>query len=148
MNIISFTIPGPPKGKGRPRARVIPGKNGKRGFATMYTPKDTVQYENLAVMAFNDAAPGHIPIDSPLSARIVATWPIPKSMTKKKRALIANGELQPGTKPDLDNVAKCILDALNKIAYRDDSLIHTLHVQKIYGDYPHVKVELYWEGSE
>ena len=34
------------------------------------------------------------------------------------------------TRPDVDNYAKCVLDALNGLAYRDDSQVVDLHVVK------------------
>jgi Holliday junction resolvase RusA-like endonuclease len=36
------------------------------------------------------------------------------------------------TKPDVDNLAKAILDALNGVAYEDDSQVYSLEVQKWY----------------
>ena len=53
------------------------------------------------------------------------------------------GNLRPTKKPDLDNVAKIILDSLNKIAYDDDSQIVDLHIRKYYSDNPRVLVSLY-----
>ena len=143
MPEITFVVPGPPKGKGRPRARVMSG--GK--FAQMYTPKDTVEYENLVKMAFSQAAPDHTQLDVPVHAHIRAYWPIPKSFSKKKQDKIDSGHLRPVTKPDLDNVAKCILDSLNKIAFRDDSFVQTMTVMKFYHRRPHVLVTLEWEDS-
>ena len=35
-------------------------------------------------------------------------------------------------KPDIDNCAKLYLDVMNKIVYRDDSMVSELHVKKIY----------------
>ena len=41
-------------------------------------------------------------------------------------------EEYPLKKPDVDNVAKIILDALNGIAYRDDKQVVELYVKKSY----------------
>lgn len=60
--------------------------------------------------------------------------PIPKSTTKKIRALMENGEQRHIKKPDLDNIVKAFTDALNGIAYADDSLITGINAQKKYGD--------------
>jgi Holliday junction resolvase RusA-like endonuclease len=38
------------------------------------------------------------------------------------------------TKPDIDNVAKSILDALSGVLYEDDQLVHDLHLVKKYSD--------------
>lgn len=48
----------------------------------------------------------------------------------------------PTKKPDIDNIAKSILDALNKLAYRDDTQVVTLHMEKHYAENPRVEVEI------
>lgn len=45
-------------------------------------------------------------------------------------------------KPDSDNIAKAILDALNGVAYYDDSQVVGLTVKKEYGDSARVEVEI------
>ena len=39
-------------------------------------------------------------------------------------------------------MAKCVLDALNNIAYDDDSQIYDLKVTKEYGEVPRVEITL------
>jgi len=63
---------------------------------------------------------------------ISARFPIPKSTTKRDRQLIMEGKLLPTKKPDGDNIAKVICDALNGVAYEDDTQIVKLVVSKIY----------------
>lgn len=58
---------------------------------------------------------------------VPAKWPV----AKKKLAL--RNEIAPEMKPDCDNVAKAILDALNGIAYKDDSQVTELIVKKRFG---------------
>lgn len=77
-----------------------------------------------------------------IEAEIKAYYAIPKSMTKKNRQLIEEGKLHPTKKPDLDNVAKIILDALNGIAYKDDSQVVRLHIEKEYADDDKPRVEV------
>ena len=56
---------------------------------------------------------------------------------------------RPTKKPDVDNIAKAILDSLNGIAYRDDSQIVELNMKKLYADLGFVKVTLEeLEGEE
>ena len=52
------------------------------------------------------------------------------------------GEILHTKKIDCDNLAKAILDSLNKIAYDDDSGISMLVVDKIYGEMPRVEITL------
>jgi Holliday junction resolvase RusA-like endonuclease len=51
-------------------------------------------------------------------------------------------EIYPTKKPDADNIAKVILDALNGIAYRDDTQVVDLTVSMRYGTYSAVFVEI------
>ena len=54
----------------------------------------------------------------------------PKSISKKKREELLKG--YPMKKPDLDNVAKIILDALNGIAWKDDTQVVGLRVNRMW----------------
>ena len=54
---------------------------------------------------------------------------IPSSWTKAKKAAALRGEISP-SKPDCDNVAKIILDSLNRLAWEDDSKVSILTVRK------------------
>lgn len=129
---ISFTIPGPPIAKGRPRV-------GKFGA---YTPKRTVEYENLVRMAYMQYAPDSPPIDGYIKAEIRLYFPIPKSASKKARAGMMAGKIRPAKKPDCDNCIKSITDALNGIAYKDDSQIVAVSCEKYYSDQPRAVVML------
>lgn len=131
--MIFFTIPGEPVGKGRVRATC------NNGVTHVHTPENTVIYENLVKIMYMQAAKGKR-LDGLVDAEIYAFYGIPKSASAKKRAAMAN---QPcAKKPDADNVAKAILDALNKVAYHDDSAVVSLHVEKAWSENPHVSVVL------
>ena len=56
--------------------------------------------------------------------------------------MAVEGVINPQTKPDADNIAKIICDALNNIAYKDDTQIIELTVVKRYALEPKVKVTL------
>lgn len=57
---------------------------------------------------------------------------IPKSYSKKRRTNCINGIEKPNKKPDIDNVLKNVLDALNKFAYEDDTQVISVVCQKYY----------------
>ncbi|SHL12880.1 Holliday junction resolvase RusA (prophage-encoded endonuclease) [Alkalithermobacter thermoalcaliphilus JW-YL-7 = DSM 7308] len=128
---VELVIPGEPVAKGRPRV----GK----GFT--YTPKKTVIYENFVKECYiitntNKKLTGAI------FCEIKAYFQIPKSKSKKIKEKMKAGEERPTKKPDLDNLAKSILDSLNQIAYDDDSQVVELKMSKFYSDNPRVEVIL------
>ena len=132
-----FEVPGTPRGKQRPR---VVRQNGR---TISFTPDQTVQYENLVRWCYKTAENSkRFPDDMPLKVIINAYYEIPKSASKKKRAQMLDGELRPTKKPDADNIAKIICDALNGIAYRDDAQVVTCIINKRYSEEPSVSVEI------
>ncbi len=137
--MIQFTVYGTPVGKGRPKFSTFNGQ------ATAYTPAKTVNYENLVRLSVQQQQRGLKPFDKdvPLQADIIAYFPIPKSTSKKKREAMLNGEIYHTKKPDADNIAKCILDALNDIAYYDDSQVVYIRCKKNYSDEPRAEITIH-----
>ena len=82
-------------------------------------------------------------MEGEVCADITAYYSIPRSATKKRRALMEANEVRPTKKPDADNVSKIILDALNGLAYHDDSQVVELTVKKKFALYPRVDVVLW-----
>lgn len=132
---IRFTVPGEPTGKGRPRVYKV------NGISRAITPQKTLSYENLVKWIVSESMQVE-QLTGEIEAEIKAYYAIPKNMTKKNRQLIEEGKLHPTKKPDLDNVAKIILDALNGIAYKDDSQVVILHIEKEYADDEKPRVEV------
>lgn len=134
---VSITLDGPPRGKGRPRTRVI-GK-----FATIYTDTKTRAYEASLAAVGRIAMGGLDPVgDIPLSAKVIAYMPIPVSWPASKKRQALAGDIWPTGKPDMDNIVK-MLDALNGIAFSDDAQIINMHSMKIYSDRPRLEIEIY-----
>jgi len=77
-----------------------------------------------------------------LKMTVKAYFPIPKSTRKKERVLMQAGKIRHTKKPDGDNVVKSIADALNGIAYDDDSAVVDLTISKDYSEKPRVEVEI------
>lgn len=139
MTTISFTVPGPPKGK--QRARIT-----KRGFS--YTPKETVTYESMVRYAFVGVASMDFqPYDGPVEIEVESVHPIPSSWTKKKKALAASGTMFCMTKPDWDNIGKIVCDALNGVAFTDDARIASAKIRKVYGHIPATHVRITFMGQ-
>lgn len=131
---MKIIIPGVPIGKGRPKFSTF------GGYPKAYTPVKTVNYENLVKIAFQQTGEQPFERETQLRADITAFFPIPKSVSKKKREEMNRGLLMHTKKPDCDNIAKSILDALNGLAYYDDSQICELSVYKMYSDEPRAEV--------
>ena len=134
---VRFTVPGEPKGKGRPRFA-------KRGnYVKTYTPDETAVYENLVTMCYKSSAHGAF-FDSgvPICVVVDAFFSIPASVSKKKRQEMLWNNIRPTKKPDCDNIGKVVYDALNKIAFYDDSQIVIGLVRKFFSDTPRLEVEI------
>ena len=137
LNVIAFEVPGPIRGKARPRVT-------RAGIT--YTPKETAQYENLVKLCFREAAAAHEVelFEKPVRAQLEVYYEIPTSTTKSRRGAMMMDRLYPTKKPDADNIAKIVLDSLNGIAYKDDSQVVELMVNKFYSKrgQPYVFVRL------
>ena len=117
MASVTFDVLGKVRGKGRPRFA-------RGGHA--YTPKTTRDYERAIREAFENAPerPPE-PFSGPIAVCIMTYRQLPKSTPKSVSS-------EPDThKPDIDNVAKVVLDALNGVAWADDSQVVSLTVSKL-----------------
>ena len=131
---IIFTVPGEPKGKGRPRFNSnVPG-------ARPRTPEQTLMYENLIGWEYRRQCDSCFPEKVPIAMRIRAYYSIPASASKKKKQRMISGEERPTKKPDLDNVVKVYADALNHLAYHDDAQVVKIVCEKYYSEEPRVEV--------
>lgn len=137
MRTRSFTIPGEPVAKGRPKMT-------RMGRA--YTPEKTVNYESLVKLMYLNEYPGCAMLTGPMDMRVKAYFQIPKSVSKKKHEAMMKGLERPTKRPDGDNILKAVADALNGLAYPDDSSIVTATVEKYWGT-PRVEVELKEVGA-
>ena len=120
---VTFTVKAKPQGKGRPRM-----SNGH-----CYTPQSTRDYENLIAQEYKMQARAYF-ANVPLMVQITAWMPIPKSTSKANREKMLNGDIAPTGKPDIDNICKAVLDALNGVAYADDTQVVKLNASKCYSN--------------
>lgn len=149
---VTIVLHGPPRGKGRPRTRVI------GTFATIFTDKKTRHYENDLKAAGIAAMAGRPHLDEPVTVKVMAYMPVPDSWGAKKRAAALAGDIMPTTGIDLDNVVKMI-DGLNyhppafkgdklkvPIIWKNDSQIIVLNAMKLYSEQPRIEISVWrWE---
>jgi Holliday junction resolvase RusA-like endonuclease len=131
---IRLHVPGIPTAKGRPRIGT------RAGRPCAFTPAKTVAYEGLVAHEGSASMNGQEPLDGALRCEIIATFPIPASWPKSKRAAAVAGEVWHTSRPDGDNIAKAIGDGLNGVVWRDDSQVASWEIAKRYGVLPGVSV--------
>ena len=135
---VRFVIPGPPQGKAR--ARTV--HNRRTGYTQSFTPAQTVLYENLIKTMYWENSRQIWNNEEALKVSISAVYEPPKSTSKRNRERMLNGQIWPTKKPDADNIAKVVLDALNGVAYKDDTQVVHLDVIKMYGESAYVEVTI------
>jgi Holliday junction resolvase RusA-like endonuclease len=117
----TLTVEGPPVGKDRPRFRVVAPK-GKRPFVHVYTTKETEAAEEAFRTAWRES--GSPVVEGAFNVVVEAHCARPAThYLKDGYSLSAEGRRHrypENRKPDLDNVLKLVLDALNGHAYKDD----------------------------
>ena len=133
--IVTFTIPGQPQGKGRPRV----GKIGQH--ARLYTPGKTVAYEGLIARAAQVALAGRPMLAGGVAMNLFLDCQIPASWSAKRQREALAGEIMPTTKPDADNVLKAVCDGCNGVLWRDDVQVIDVRLRKRYAATPGVRVE-------
>jgi crossover junction endodeoxyribonuclease RusA len=74
--------------------------------------------------------------DRSLPISVVVSFVFQKPKSTKKSVVHKT------TKPDVDKLARAILDALTGIVFEDDSQVVDLHVSKCFGDVPCAKIEI------
>ena len=129
---IELTIPGEPQGK--QRVRWAP-----KGT---YTPKKTVNYETYIKELFVIKYPDFILLEGPLRIRLLICYTIAPSASQKRQRMMESGEILPTKIPDYDNVAKTVSDALEGIAYKNDSYICKAEIDKFYSRRPRLEIRL------
>ena len=129
---VTFVVYGEPQGKAR--ARTV--RNQYTGKTMSYTPDKTALYENLIRMEYQAQCGGRYFGDALMAIVVDCYFTPPK--TKKRRA-------KPAKKPDADNILKAVCDALNRVAWKDDSQVVDARVLKSWAaKQPRIEVKI-WE---
>jgi Holliday junction resolvase RusA-like endonuclease len=122
---ITLRIDGAPVGKGRPRFVKATGRT--------FTDAKTASAEMRVVAAWEAAGRPRLP-EGAIAFLVTQVVERPKTHWKRDGTLSAEGQRRPwpnGRKPDFDNAAKLLADALNGCAYRDDAdVVHHWYVRR------------------
>lgn len=123
--IVQFTVPGEQRGKERPRFVKATGRT--------YTPQRTLAQEARVREAWHQAGRPDLGT-GPLRAVLVVALERPAGHFRVNGELSAAGRRAPYPvrKPDVDNLLKGYLDALNGVAYRDDSQVVDALVRRVW----------------
>ena len=146
--VVIFNVPGEVRGQGRPRATV------RGGFASVYdSPKDKANKHNIQLYAQESMKKrGYTTLANPdskgISVELLVFVKTPSSMSKKKTEMAYRGEILPMRKPDLDNVMKAALDAMNSVVFKDDKDVTKAVVCRYYSDKPRLSVRVTWNEQE
>ena len=132
-----FEVIGDIVGKQRPRVNMYTG--------SVYTPNKTKDYEDYIKQSFFIKYPKYEMITNRVIVKIIAYLKIPKNTGKSKIEKMINGESSPMKKPDIDNIAKIVLDAINNYVIKDDLQVSKIFVEKKYGEEEklYIKIEEY-----
>tara|TARA_R100001129_G_scaffold128563_1_gene90599 strand:+ start:239 stop:670 length:432 start_codon:yes stop_codon:yes gene_type:complete len=126
MTPLTVLIAGEPVAKGRPR--VVRTKAGVRAI----TPEKTREWTSYAVRVLAWSWKGRPPIAGPVKVTLRAIKTRPQRLRRKSDA---EGLCWRTTKPDVDNVAKAVLDALVKAqVIADDQQVARLECDSLYAE--------------
>ena len=134
-NEIKFTVTGEPVAQGRPRF----ARRGKK--VVTYDPEKSREYKDYVKRTAQEYAPERL-LEGQICLWIDIYKGCLKSFSKKKIEQSERKELRPLTKPDVDNYAKGIKDALNGIIWKDDSQVVELQIKKFYSKNPRVEIKV------
>lgn len=132
--MIHIVVPGIPVAKGRPRVGKV------NGHARLFTPEKTVNYECRVADAGAEVMAGRAPLQGPLELCVEAYFQVQKGASKRRLAIVAAGKDWHTSKPDADNVLKVAGDALNGIVWRDDALVASARIIKLYSTTPRLEI--------
>lgn len=133
MNMYGFILNILPTAQARPRFT-------GRGFA--YKSKEQRANEDTLAACLLPYKPT-APFEGALCVTIFANFPVPKSTSKKKAKEMLEGKIHPTKKPDADNVAKNLLDAMTRLQFwRDDVQVTTVICRKRYAELASIGVQI------
>jgi Holliday junction resolvase RusA-like endonuclease len=119
------------------RARTVRTKDDKTiSFTPARTKRFTQDVSNVLLMVLK----GNQPLVGPVKLTMVFRMEIPVSWPIWKKEAASLGHIAPTSRPDMDNLEKALLDALNEKAFTDDAYVVERNARKIYSNTPGISV--------
>lgn len=139
MRELKLTILGTPKPKQSARFYA----KGNKVFS--FQKKEVVENErNIAYDVKSQLPICFKPFDEPIGVEVLFVFPIKETFTKKQKQAIEEGAVvYKDTKPDVDNITKICLDAMQSVVYTNDSRICEYKATKIYGQIPRIEIKIW-----
>ena len=129
-----FEVPGEITGKQRPRVNMYTGN--------VYTPNKTKDYEEWIRQNFFIKYPNYNMLENRIKMEIVAYLKMPKTVKKLEKEKILKNEISPQKKPDIDNIAKVVLDSLNNYVIKDDIQVSKISIEKKFSEEEKLYIKL------
>lgn len=115
---IQFNVPGIPKPQGSKRGFVVKG----RAVLVESSGQAHKDWRAVVALAGSEAMADNQPFEGPLRITLSFNLPRPKSHGKKVTF--------PDHRPDIDKLARSVLDALTHVCFVDDGQVTTLFARK------------------
>lgn len=131
--MIWFKVEGRPVAKARPRVL----RNG-----IVYTPKTTKEYESRILASWAEQSGNKVPEGGVAKMSITFNFGVLKSASQRERKELLGRPYD--KRPDIDNLVKAVMDALNGYAFTDDSCIYLLTAHKQYSAEESTEVYIDW----
>lgn len=133
---MKFVIKIDPMASPRPRFNRHTGRT--------YMPTEYMNWKKQLLLAWSLYQADKMAKGKPLFVKIGFYLMPPQDISKvKKNAAALEAEVMPVVKkPDIDNLQKSVLDAINGYAWHDDNQISDIYAKKRYSFYPRVEIEI------
>lgn len=142
MTALRFTLRCTPTAQARARHMTRKTKEGKT-YSVAYKEARQKERETELDDLLEQRAPEK-PLEGPLGLEFIAGMPIPASTSKRDREAMLRGDIAHTKKPDLDNMAKQLKDAMTRAGFwHDDRQVVSLRCTKRYAAVPGWEVAVY-----
>lgn len=81
-------------------------------------------------------------LQGPIEMHLTFYLPIPKHIKGTERQAMNNNAAKHYKRPDIDNLAYIVTNALKGIVYKDDSQICIMRLEKMYGEQPKTVIKV------